>query len=82
MAASIADYLLALARDPAAAATHRKSDADARAAMSAAGLSAAQQDAILSKDSDRISKAIQAEFPPNPGGGSWPVLMVFMIDLR
>jgi hypothetical protein len=80
--ASIADYLLALARDPAAATKHRASDDDARKAMTSAGLSAEQQAAILSGDSDRISKAIQAEFPDNSEGKAWPVLMCFLIDLH
>lgn len=82
MSASIADYLLRLARDPQAAALHRSSDDAAHSAMDAAGLSAEQKETVLSRDADRISAAIRAELQGSgdkDDEGGIPFLMVFMV---
>lgn len=78
--ASIAEYLLSLARDPAKAAEHRSSEDAARAAMDAAGVSGNDQEVILSRDPERIAAAIRAELPASDDDGGIPIMMMFLID--
>lgn len=74
--ASLAAYLLKLAEDPNELAQFRSSEATARQRMAAAGLSDDQQATLLSRDSQRISKAIQAELGPAAPDG-FPIGLVF-----
>jgi hypothetical protein len=59
--ASLAQFLLGLAQNPGANAAFRASVDAARAEMNAAGLSAEQQEVVLSNDPARIAAAIQSE---------------------
>jgi hypothetical protein len=63
--ASIAQFLLGLAQNPRQSEAFRASPSAARAAMTAFGLSAAQQNVVLSNDPARIAKAIQSELHAN-----------------
>lgn len=59
--ASLAQYLLHLAQNPEESEAFRSSHESARASMTKAGLSKEQQEIALSRDSDRIAGAVQAE---------------------
>lgn len=74
--ASLASYLLKLAEDSNELAQYRVSAASARQRMAAAGLTPEQQETLLSCDSQRISKAIQAELGP-PSADGFPIGLVF-----
>lgn len=57
----LTEYLLKLATDPDEFARFRKSRTGARQQMRAAGLTEEQCDVVLSRDSERVHKAIAAE---------------------
>ena len=59
--ASLAQYLLHLAQNLEESEAFRKSPDGARASMTKAGLTQEQQEVALSRDPDRIARAVQAE---------------------
>jgi acetyl-CoA acetyltransferase len=69
--ASIADYLIYVAHDPARAARHNSGQAEARGQMTQFGLTTEQQDVILSRNHYEIADAIAKEMPA-PKIHPWP----------
>jgi hypothetical protein len=69
--ASLADYVLSLARDRNEAEKFRASQQSAKQAMTAFGLSNEHQEILLSGDPNRISQEVQKEFAPWAHDPGW-----------
>jgi len=74
---NLVTFLLDVARDPDKLAAFQANPEDE---LAHAGLTQQEQDAILSKDSDRIRDAITAAMPRRPGVGQAGLAAVRILD--